>query len=68
MKKFLATVAVLTVVATPALAQVSAQRAAAIEKCTQLANSEYGPSGDTSWRRFNNDAYATCMTDAGQLP
>jgi hypothetical protein len=68
MKKFLAAVAVLTVVATPALAQVSAQRAAAIEKCTQSANAEYGPSGDTSWRRFNHDAYAACMADAGQLP
>jgi hypothetical protein len=46
--------------------QVSAQRSAAIEKCTQQANAEYGPSGDTSWRRFNNDAYNACMTEAGQ--
>lgn len=45
---------------------VSAQRAAAIEKCTQQANAEYGPSGDTSWRRFNHDAYTACMTSAGQ--
>jgi len=46
--------------------QISAQRSAAIEKCTQQANAEYGPSGDTSWRRFNHDAYTACMTDAGQ--
>ena len=46
--------------------QVSAQRSAAIEKCTQQANAEYGPSGDTTWRRFNHDAYAACMTSAGQ--
>jgi len=45
---------------------VCAQRSAAIEKCTQQANAEYGPSGDTSWRRFDNDAYAACMTSAGQ--
>jgi hypothetical protein len=46
--------------------QVGAQRSAVIEKCTQQANTEYGPSGDTNWRRFNHDAYAACMTDAGQ--
>ena len=46
--------------------QVSPQRTAAIEACTQKANSEYGPSGDTAWRRFNNDAYAACMASAGQ--
>jgi hypothetical protein len=46
--------------------QVSAPRAAAIEKCTQQANAEYGPSGDTSWRRFNNAAYAACMAESGQ--
>jgi hypothetical protein len=46
--------------------QVSASRAAAIEKCTQMANAEYGPSGGTSFRRFNNDAYAACMAEAGQ--
>ena len=45
---------------------VSAQRSAAIENCTQQANAEYGPSGDTSWRRFNHDAYAACMNSAGQ--
>jgi len=45
---------------------VSAQRSAALEKCTQQANAEYGPSGDTSWRRFNHAAYAACMTSAGQ--
>jgi hypothetical protein len=45
---------------------ISAQRFAAIQKCTQQANAEYGPSGDTSWRRFNNDAYAVCMASAGQ--
>jgi hypothetical protein len=48
--------------------QVSAQRASAIEKCTQLANAEYGPSGGVTLRRFNNDAYNTCMTEAGQTP
>jgi hypothetical protein len=46
--------------------QISASRAAAIEQCTQKANAEYGPSGDTSWRRFNHDAYAVCMAGAGQ--
>jgi hypothetical protein len=46
--------------------QVSAQRSAAIEKCTQQSNAEYGLSGDTSWRRFNHDAYAACMSSAGQ--
>jgi hypothetical protein len=45
---------------------VSAQRSAAIEQCTQHANTEYGPSGDTNWRRFNSDAYAACMTSVGQ--
>jgi hypothetical protein len=45
---------------------VSAARSVAIEKCTQQANAEYGPSGDTSWRRFNHDAYTACMTSAGQ--
>ncbi len=46
--------------------QVSSQRAAAIEKCTQQANAEYGPSGDVNWRRFNSAAYAACMADPGQ--
>ena len=46
--------------------QVSAQRSAAIEKCTQQANAEFGPSGDTSWRRFDHDSYAACMASAGQ--
>jgi hypothetical protein len=46
--------------------QVGAQRTAAIEQCTQEANVAYGPSGGTSWRRFNNDLYAACMADAGQ--
>lgn len=45
---------------------VSAQRAAAIEGCTQKANAQYGASGDTSWRRFNHSAYAACMTEVGQ--
>jgi len=45
---------------------LSAQRFAAIEQCTQQANGEYGPSGDTSWRRFNHDTYAACMANAGQ--
>jgi hypothetical protein len=47
--------------------QVSAARSIALEKCTQQANSEFGPSGDTSWRRFNHDAYAACMSSAGQM-
>ena len=46
--------------------EVGSQRTAAIEECTQQANSEYGLSGDTSWRRFNHDAYAACMASAGQ--
>jgi hypothetical protein len=46
--------------------QVSAQRSASIKKCTQQANAKFGPSGDISWRRFNHDAYAECMTSAGQ--
>jgi hypothetical protein len=69
MKKFLTTLAVLTVVATPAFAQaqISQHRAAAIETCTQQANAEYGPSGATSWRRFNHDVYAACMADQGEV-
>ena len=66
MKRFLAAVAVLTVVATPAFAQISAHRPAAIEQCTQQADAQYGPSGDTNWRRFNHDVYAACMADAGE--
>jgi len=46
--------------------QIGAQRTAAIERCTQEANAAYGPSGDTSWRRFNNALYAACMADGGQ--
>lgn len=46
--------------------QASAQRAAAIESCTQRANAEYGPSGDINWRRFNHDTYAACMTNKGE--
>jgi hypothetical protein len=46
--------------------QVSVQRSAAIETCTQQANAKYGPSGDVNWRRFNHDAYAECMDSAGQ--
>jgi hypothetical protein len=46
--------------------QVSAQRAAAMEKCTQEANAAYGPSGDVTMRRFNHDLYAACMANAGQ--
>jgi hypothetical protein len=69
MKKFLTTAAVLAVIATPALAQaqISQHRAAAIETCTQQANAEYGPSGDTSMRRFNHDVYAACMADKGEV-
>ena len=48
--------------------QISAHRATAIEKCTQEANAEYGPSGDTSMRRFNHDLYAACMADQGEPP
>jgi hypothetical protein len=48
--------------------QISAHRATAIEKCTQEANAEYGPSGDTSMRRFNHDLYAACMADQGEAP
>ncbi len=66
MKKFLTTVALLSAVATPAFAEVSAHRAAAIEKCTQEANAEYGPSGLTSQRRFDHDLYAACMAEAGE--
>jgi len=45
---------------------VSASRAAALEMCTQRADAAYGPSGGTSWRRFNHDLYAACMADLGQ--
>jgi hypothetical protein len=48
--------------------QISAHRATAIEKCTQEANAAYGPSGDTSMRRFNHDLYAACMADEGEAP
>lgn len=47
---------------------ISAHRAAAIEKCTQLANSQSGPSGDTSLRRTNHDEYAACMANEGEAP
>jgi predicted lipid-binding transport protein (Tim44 family) len=46
--------------------QVSAQRSAAMEKCTAQADAKFGPGGDVNWRRFNHDAYAECMTGAGQ--
>lgn len=46
--------------------QISAQRSAAIEKCSLQANAKFGPSGNTSWRRFDHDAYASCMAGAGQ--
>jgi hypothetical protein len=46
--------------------QVSTNRSAAIEACTQQANAEYGPSGDTSWRRANHDVYAACMANKGE--
>ena|ERR1700676_2363906 len=69
MKKFLTTLAVMTVVATPALAQsqINQHIAAAIEACTQQANAEYGPSGGTTFRRFNHDVYAACMADQGEV-
>lgn len=66
MKKILTALAVLTVVASPAFAQISQSRAAAIESCTQQANAEYGLSGGHDWRRFNHDVYAGCMADKGQ--
>jgi hypothetical protein len=47
---------------------ISAHRAAAIEKCTQRANSQTGPSGDTTLRRFNHDEYAACMASEGEAP
>jgi hypothetical protein len=46
--------------------QVSAQRAIAIETCTQQANAKFAPSGDINWRRFNHDAYSECMANKGQ--
>jgi hypothetical protein len=67
-KKILVTVALLSVVASPAFAQVSRHRAAAIEKCTQQANAEYGPSGDVAQRRWNNALYAACMSETGEAP
>jgi hypothetical protein len=66
MRNFLAATAVLTLVATPAFAQISGHRRAAIEQCTQQADAQYGPSGGTNWRRFNHDVYAACMADAGE--
>ena len=68
MKKFLTTLAVLTVVATPVFAQTqgSQHRAEAIKSCTEKANAEYGPSGMTSMRRSNHDVYAACMKDKGE--
>jgi hypothetical protein len=68
MKKFLSTLAVLTVVATPAFAQtkISQHRAEAIKLCTEQANAEYGPSGMTSMRRFSHDAYAACIANKGE--
>jgi hypothetical protein len=51
-----------------AQSDISGHRVAAIEKCTQEANAEYGSSGDTSMRRFNHDLYAACMADQGEAP
>jgi hypothetical protein len=67
-KKILATVALLSVVASPAFAEVSRHRAATIEKCTQQADAEYGPSGDVTQRRWNNALYAACMNESGEAP
>jgi hypothetical protein len=67
-KKILTTVALLSVVATPAFAEVSQHRTAAIEKCSQQANAEYGPSGDVTQRRWNNALYAACMSETGEAP
>jgi hypothetical protein len=53
-----------SVVASPAFAVVSQHRAAALEKCSQQANAEYGPSGDVAQRRWNNALYAACMGEA----
>jgi hypothetical protein len=65
--KFLATLGVLTVVATPAFAvRISAHRAAAIKACTRQAEAEYGPSGVRDWRRFYHASYAACMAKAGE--
>jgi hypothetical protein len=47
--------------------QVDAQRATTIEKCTQQTNAQYPDKGSAE-RRFNGDAYLTCMTEAGQKP
>ena len=70
MTKVLVIFAVLAGVATPALAQdqgeVSAQRAATMERCHHEADAKFGLSGVRDWRRYNSDFYAACMADAGQ--
>jgi hypothetical protein len=67
MKEFVATLAIVSVVATPVIADpISQHRAAAIEKCSQQANALYGPSGGHDWRRFDHDYYASCMADQGE--
>lgn len=71
MNKAAAVLAVLGAVANPALAQqnqgeVSDQRATAMERCHQIADKQFGPSGVRDWRRYNSDMYDSCMATQGQ--
>jgi hypothetical protein len=50
-----------------ASAEVSEQRAKAIEKCSKMANSEY-PDKNIYSMRSRHDVYASCMTNQGEVP
>ncbi|MGA2894331.1 MAG: hypothetical protein ABSE22_15810 [Xanthobacteraceae bacterium] len=67
MKLLFASLAVLTVVGTPAFAEpISAHRAAIIQACSNQADAKFGPSGVRDWRRYDHDYYAECMANAGE--
>jgi len=54
-------------VASPASAQVTPQREAAIERCIAQAHQQW-PGGDEEAHRQRVAAYKACMTAAGQNP
>lgn len=56
-----------TAIATPASAQISAQRAQAIMVCNQRAQEAY-PAVVPEGHHGRSEVYAACMTEAGQLP
>jgi hypothetical protein len=48
--------------------EISAERAAAIQKCNAQADQRYPVSGDIEFGRERNDWYRACMAEAGQEP